>query len=107
GPEGQATLLRLGYLFSVRKSVAQQVFVDPKTPQHEERWVDATRYQHFEPLTDVYPKIQQVHNFYWNQIADEQVRRPINEAVRLIDETVNKVFKGGDLPADWEGRPKT
>lgn len=107
GPDGQTTLMQLGYLFSVRRSIAEKVFVDPKSPQHEERWLEATRNQHFEPLCEVYPKIQQVHNFYWSQVTDEGVRRPVNEALRLIDETVNKIFQGGDLPADWEGLPKS
>lgn len=105
--EGQATLTELGYLYSVRKSVAERVFVDPKSPQHEERWLEAVRYQHFEPLNEVYEKVRQVHNFYWNQITDEQARRPVAEAVRLADEVVNKIYKGGDIPADWEGMPKS
>lgn len=106
GADGQATLMQLGYNFSVRKSVAEKVFVDPKSPQSEERWLAATKYQHFEPLNEVYTKVRQVHNYYWNQITDENVRRPVNEAVRLADENVNKIYKGGDIPADWEGLPK-
>ncbi|MGH2355466.1 MAG: ABC transporter substrate-binding protein [Chloroflexota bacterium] len=106
GPEGQTKLTELGYLYSVRKSVAEKVFVDPSSPQHEERWLEAVKFQHFEPLNEVYEKVRQVHNYYWNQITNEQIRRPVNEAVRLADEIVNKIYQGGDIPADWEGLPK-
>jgi hypothetical protein len=57
-------LMQLGYNFSVRKSVAEKIFVDPKSPQSEERWLAATKYQHFEPLNEVYTKVRQVHNYY-------------------------------------------
>jgi hypothetical protein len=107
GPAGQTILMQLGYNFSVRKSVSEQVFVDPKTPQAEERWLAATKYQQFEPLNEVYGKVRTVHNYYWSQITDENVRRPVNEAVRLADDLVNQIYKGGDIPADWEGNPKS
>ena len=107
GPEGQTTLMQLGYNFSVRKSVSERVFVDPRSPQAEERWLEATRYQHFEPLNEVYQKVRQVHNYYWSQVTEEGVRRPVNEAVRLADELVNRIYQGGDIPADWEGQPRS
>ena len=47
-----------------------------------------------------------MYGYYWGQITNESVRRPVNEAVRLADEVVNKVFQGGDLPPDWEGLPR-
>jgi ABC-type glycerol-3-phosphate transport system substrate-binding protein len=106
GPEGQTILTELGYLYSVRRSVAEKVFIDPRSPQHEERWLEAVKYQHFEPLNEVYEKVRQVHNFYWSQITDESVRRPVAETVRLADEVVNAVYQGGDIPPDWEGLPK-
>ena len=105
-PEGQTVLTELGYLYSVRKSVAEKVFIDPRSPQHEERWLEAVKHQVFEPLNEVYEKVRQVHNFYWNQITDEAVRRPVAQAVQLADEVVNKLYKGGDIPADWEGLPR-
>lgn len=107
GPDGQAILARLKFLPPIRRSVAQQVFVDPNTTQHEERWIEAKRYEHFEPLCEVYPKLEQVYSYYWGQMNNESVQRPVSEAVRLADEVVNKVFQGGDLPADWEGRPRS
>jgi len=107
GKDGQTILAQQKFLPPIRKSVAQSpAFADPKTSQHEERWTEAKRYEHFEPLCEVYPKLGQVYSYYWGQITNESVRRPVNEAVRLADEVVNKVFQGGDIPADWEGLPK-
>ncbi|MDQ3701854.1 MAG: extracellular solute-binding protein, partial [Chloroflexota bacterium] len=107
GPDGQSLLAELKFLPPIRKSVATSpTFADPGTPQHEERWIEAKRYEHFEPLCEVYPKLEQVYGYYWGQINNEGTRRPVNEALRLADEVVNKVFQGGDLPADWEGLPR-
>jgi multiple sugar transport system substrate-binding protein len=102
GVEGQSTLIRLGYLMSVRKSVNEKVYVDPRTPQHEERWLQATAYQHFEPLCEVYPQMQQVHNYYWDQMMSEEFKREPAEVVKLMDETINQLFQTGDLPANWQ-----
>jgi hypothetical protein len=30
----------------------------------------------------------------------------VAQAVQLADDVVNKLYKGGDIPADWEGLPR-
>lgn len=102
GVEGQSRLIRLGYLMSVRTSVNEKIYAHPRTPQHEERWLQATAYQHFEPLCEVYPQMQQVYNYYRDQMMSEELKREPAEVVKLMDETINQLFQTGELPTNWQ-----
>ena len=84
--------------------VRMKALIDAFNKEHPDIQVKGTTLEWGVPF---YTKVRTVHNYYWNQITDENVRRPVNEAVRLADETVNKIYKGGEIPADWEGAPKS
>jgi multiple sugar transport system substrate-binding protein len=100
-PDGQTTLMKTRLLLSVRKSVAQKIWPDPTTPQNEERWLKSFEHWAFDPLSDVYPEMSQVHDFYWKRVTDDQVRQPVNDALRQADDTINRLFKTGELPVNW------
>lgn len=46
--------------------------------------------------------MQQVHNYYWDQMMSEEFRREPAEVVKLMDETINQLFQTGELPANWQ-----
>ncbi|HZO89477.1 MAG TPA: sugar ABC transporter substrate-binding protein [Chthonomonadaceae bacterium] len=92
---GQAVFARYGRGIPSIRRVAQQVFPDPKTPQHEERFLYALdRYAHITSIHAHWLQTARVFDREWDRVMMGKIN--IDQFVRISLPEVNAIVRGED-----------
>ena len=93
--EGQAVFARHGRGAPSIRSVAKARFPDPRTPQHEERFLEALDgYARIAHLHARWTETEQVFNREWDRVAMKQ--STIDDFIRIALPEANAIVAGAD-----------
>lgn len=94
--EGQRIIARRGRGVPAIRSVARALFVDPKTPQHEERFLEALdAYARNSSLHRYFMATEAVFNREWDRVYLGKIN--IDEFVARTLPEVNRILRGEEL----------
>jgi multiple sugar transport system substrate-binding protein len=92
---GQAVFAQYGRGIPSVRRVAMQTFADPKTPQHEERFLEAL--DHYARISSLHPRwlqTEQVFNREWDRVILGQ--STVDDFVRVAQPEANAIVRGED-----------
>lgn len=89
-PEGQRAIGKLQRAVPVRRSSAWDSFVDPKTPQQEEKFLEAMSYGRLTPITTHYTEMHLTYGSDLERLALGTAS--VEEVLRVLDQKTNEIL---------------
>jgi multiple sugar transport system substrate-binding protein len=95
GQEGQAIFAKYGRGIPSFRDMARSRYPNPRTPQHEERFLDAMEYARISSLHEHFIATEAVFNREWDRLTLGQLT--VEEWIKKTLPEVNAIIRGEDL----------